>query len=769
MILAAHVTEAPKPITEYRETIPPALAELVMRCLEKHPADRWQTTEEVLAKLEAMATPGGGVTPTGVAQVTAQLAGSRRVQVAVAVGVAAMAAMAVAASLVWLSRGEGERELDPNLVAVVPFRAGGVDPNLQYLREGIVDLLFARLTGEGGPRALAPQTAISAWQRAGGSEDADLPEERALELAADLGAAQLIQGGIVGSASRMTLNATLLDVPDGNVRARATVEGPADSLPGLIDRLTGQLLALRAGAEARSLAELTSTSLPALKAYLDGQAEFRRGRYVEALRHFDRALQEDSTFALAGLWHSIDATWGTGRSLVPGRDVAWAHRDRLGPRDRMLLDAWVGSSFPDPEPRAQYIADGERAVALIPDRWEVWFLFGDAMYHNGPLVGMSNPLERAMGAFERALELNPDFGPILSHMFDHAAITGDTSRVRETRDRYRAGVGAMSVRQEWLAAGLLGDSLALGAWRSSLDTLPWRQVFGAGIVAQHAGAGLADAELASKKALERARTRNENWLSLNRLTTLMLNTGRPRAAREFAERAREFEPDNGLHSHLWNQIDRALFWGADTSLAIDAAKRLQAFADEPLSADAHVRRRQIGDHCALGMWHAATGNSGAARQSLTFLGGSPDDEPPVDRRAYRRTCVATLHALLASPGERRAAIDRLDSLLRTGPATNWVALRRMNLTAASLWSAEGDVERALAAVRRRDYALAINYASTFYREEGRLAALAGDKAGAIDAYQRYLALRVNPEPAVQEEINQVRRELAKLVGEPAQR
>src|SRR5207253_3068682 len=63
--LAAQVTKKPEPVTTHREAIPPALNALVMRCLEKHPADRWQTAGEVVAQLEAMSTPSGGMPPTG--------------------------------------------------------------------------------------------------------------------------------------------------------------------------------------------------------------------------------------------------------------------------------------------------------------------------------------------------------------------------------------------------------------------------------------------------------------------------------------------------------------------------------------------------------------------------------------------------------------------------------------------------------------------------------------------------------------------------------
>jgi tetratricopeptide (TPR) repeat protein len=63
-VLAAHVTEAPKPVGALRQACPPALAEAIMRCLAKRPSDRWQSAEELLEQLEALGTPSAGSTPT---------------------------------------------------------------------------------------------------------------------------------------------------------------------------------------------------------------------------------------------------------------------------------------------------------------------------------------------------------------------------------------------------------------------------------------------------------------------------------------------------------------------------------------------------------------------------------------------------------------------------------------------------------------------------------------------------------------------------------
>src|SRR5437867_4940279 len=64
-LLAAHITQTPEPVSKHRPAVSAALNGLLMRCLEKRPADRWQSAAELLGQLEAAATPSGGLTPTG--------------------------------------------------------------------------------------------------------------------------------------------------------------------------------------------------------------------------------------------------------------------------------------------------------------------------------------------------------------------------------------------------------------------------------------------------------------------------------------------------------------------------------------------------------------------------------------------------------------------------------------------------------------------------------------------------------------------------------
>ncbi|HUO51196.1 MAG TPA: protein kinase [Gemmatimonadaceae bacterium] len=107
-VLAAHVTLAPAPLGAQRPSVPPALNTLVMRCLEKKPADRVQRADELFTQLQAMATPSGGMAPTGAQPAAAALtsgaeAALRRAHPVRVTALFAVASVAVLA-VVWLLR-----------------------------------------------------------------------------------------------------------------------------------------------------------------------------------------------------------------------------------------------------------------------------------------------------------------------------------------------------------------------------------------------------------------------------------------------------------------------------------------------------------------------------------------------------------------------------------------------------------------------------------------------------------------------------------------
>jgi hypothetical protein len=199
------------------------------------------------------------------------------------------------------------------------------------------------------------------------------------------------------------------------------------------------------------------------------------------------------------------------------------------------------------------------------------------------------------------------------------------------------------------------------------------------------------------------------------------------------------------------------------------------------------------DLCVATLWRLARGETTGAAQAVTRLRArAPDDTPQAI--TTNDVCAALLDAKLAwmtraSTPAGIAALDRLDSLVRSGPGgqrsgpdiaftLSTAYVRSLvgispcgfedfaNLEIARLRERHGVIRAALAAVRRRSYAYhLIDYLAPHLREEGRLAALTGDTAGSIAAYRHYLALRSDPEPALKAGVEAVRAELAKLASE----
>jgi serine/threonine-protein kinase len=121
MVLSAHMTEPAQPLSKHRESVPHALESVVMRCLEKKPADRWQSADDLLPQLEALTTPSGGVTPMDTQPVKApatRAGGTRRTWIA---SIAAAAVVVGGVGVGWMAgvgRGGADRI---ERIAVLPI------------------------------------------------------------------------------------------------------------------------------------------------------------------------------------------------------------------------------------------------------------------------------------------------------------------------------------------------------------------------------------------------------------------------------------------------------------------------------------------------------------------------------------------------------------------------------------------------------------------------------------------------------------------------
>ena len=307
-----------------------------------------------------------------------------------------------------------------NRVVVLPF-AVRADDRLAYLGEGIVDLLTATLDGAGSLRTADPHAVLS-YLRRHPSDPAD--PAAGMKLAARFGAGHFVLGSIVESGGRISMRATLYGA-GGRIEAQGGAEGEEDhELFTLVDSLTRQLLAQRYDATRERLSRLavmTSSSLPAVKAYLVGESRHRIGDNEGAVEAFRTAVREDTTFALAWYRLAVAAEWvRRPHEAAEAVERAVRHAGRLPERDRLLLLGWRGYARGEAD-RAEAVY--QRVVDEYPDELEAWLQLGEIRFHYAPTRGTT--IEASRAAFERVLALEPDHEAARVHLARVAALRGD--------------------------------------------------------------------------------------------------------------------------------------------------------------------------------------------------------------------------------------------------------------------------------------------------------------------------------------------------------
>jgi DNA-binding SARP family transcriptional activator len=647
-------------------------------------------------------------------------------------------------------------------LVVAPFRVAGADPSLRYLRDGMVELLSTRLADDTSARSVDAGAVLGAWRAAGLTPAMDVPRETVVRLAARLRAERVVVGSVVGTPARAVLSATLLQVPGGEVSAQATVSGPADSITALIDRLAVRLLVSEAGQD-ESLAHYTSRSLPALKAFLSGQAAFRRYDYPAAMRSYEQALRRDSSFALAALFRAAAADrLRLEPQLRAGVSAAWAARADLNARDAALLTAVAGPRFPAPSNASEQIAAWQRVVDLAPTSADAWYALASRLLLDGAPAAVPGWRARAVGALQRALAADPEHLPsrqLLAPLAGHAPGTeGETARPGGIP---LDSLAPLSASTRWHAAAVAGDTSALRRARARFSTMSPVDLRVIAMTSQLEAIALGDGERALAALRARAATEAARVDVALAEHSQALNDGRPADALEATGRVRRVLP--GQESWLRLQVLDALFGRGDTTAGAAAAVRLaELTAASPLTVPA-TWDSWLANACVASQWRLARRDTSRIRTTIELLRSHPHLEPTLRVSTAPLACAELLEAGLAVVTRRdaRARLARVDSLVFT-PQVAGDAATYAPLLIARLFEEAGDPASALAAIRRRGHPAAWpRYIAAMWLQEGRLAALSGDRDGARTAYEHFLRYRDDP-AGVDVDAALARRELERL-------
>ena len=315
-------------------------------------------------------------------------------------------------------------------VAILPFTVRGTE-RIAYLREGMVDLLAGKLDNADGITTVNAGSVL-AYERANGAITND--PHSATTIAHELNAGQFVLGTVVEVGGHVAINASLYNA---NGTLRASSEGSAvdesQILPA-IDKVARELLASEfSGATARleHVAATTTTSLAALKAFLDGERAVRAGQQTVAADAFQRAVHEDSTFALAHYRLSTTVLWSAQPTVVQHSiEAAERFSNKLPQHERLALEArgMIGRGAVEDADRLYH-----DIVAKYPDDIDAWNQLGESLFHTGPWRG--RPVSESRAAFEQVLTMRADDGNALLHLARIATLEQRAADVVALTDR----------------------------------------------------------------------------------------------------------------------------------------------------------------------------------------------------------------------------------------------------------------------------------------------------------------------------------------------
>jgi eukaryotic-like serine/threonine-protein kinase len=415
-LMYQRVQQTPIDVKQVKPDLPDYIARVIMHCLEKDPANRYQSAKEIVADLDANRSPSLSTTyaPSRTMQINIPVVHNRWwfpvvvggiVLVTVFFAVPKTRHLIIPPSKTAISTTSASVNGLPSIakgkyVAVLPFRVIGDQAAYGYVADGVVESISAKLFQIKDVHMAAPAAAAKVDPKA------SLPQ-----VAKELGVNLIVHGTVQGKDDNLRISVNLENMAENRLVWSQEFAGVNGDLLTLEDQIYGHIVdALEAKPTSAELAATSAHPTENIEAY----NFYLRGRNAitgnvddataqAAMNFYNQALQKDPAFALAyaGL---ADA------NLVmysQKKDKFWSDKAIEAAKKAESLNAklpevhfTLGSVYSATGQTVQSIAENKRALELAPNSDEAYRRLGNAYIAN-------NQKAEALRALEKAVELNP--------------------------------------------------------------------------------------------------------------------------------------------------------------------------------------------------------------------------------------------------------------------------------------------------------------------------------------------------------------------------
>lgn len=405
-LMYQRVKEKPKDPKLVKPDLPDWLARLILHCLERDPANRYQTAREILADIDAHRSPS---TSRSVLITLPTPAVKWGIISGASVLILAMVLFAIPTTRHWILRGKpgspiGKGGLPPlaqgKFVAVLPFRVIGNEESLSYVSDGLNEALSAKLFQLREVRIASPSDAAKV-----NDQKTPLPQ-----IAKNLGVNLIVHGLVQGDATgKLSIVVNLENMEENKRQWTKEFSGVSGDLLTIEDQIYSSLVDAmnsRPASGEMNFAHPTE-NVEAYDLYLRGRNALRGQQDLKnvqsSIGYFEQALKKDPRFALAytGI---ADASMVMYREK---KDSFWMQKalaaaEQAGHLNSNLPEVHLalGSVYNMTGRSAEATLQLQQALQLGPNSDEAYRRLGGVYL----AIGRG---EEAIRAYQKAVEVNP--------------------------------------------------------------------------------------------------------------------------------------------------------------------------------------------------------------------------------------------------------------------------------------------------------------------------------------------------------------------------
>jgi serine/threonine protein kinase/tetratricopeptide (TPR) repeat protein len=382
-MMAAILQQTPAALTDSASDRPAELDRVIVRCLEKNPAHRFQTARELAQALRNLGVQAGK--------------GDTGKQAGIDTGKHAETAPA--------------KTIQTASVAVLPFVNMSSDAENEYFSDGLAEELIAALTKVEG---LHVASRTSAFAFKGKNEDVR-------KIGEQLNVRTVLEGSVRKAGNRLRISAQLVNAADGCNLWSETFNRQLEDVFAIQDEIAQNIVkALRViltEKDKRAMEQTAPTAdVEAYDYYLRGRQffrQFRRKGFEFARQMFARAIAIDPCYAraYAGMadCHSfLYQQWEATEANVTQADACSRKALELG-ADLAETHVARGFALSLQKRFEEACKEFETAIGLDPTLYEARYFYGRTRLAEGKL-------EEAARLFEEACRMRPDEYQAASHL-----------------------------------------------------------------------------------------------------------------------------------------------------------------------------------------------------------------------------------------------------------------------------------------------------------------------------------------------------------------